>query len=349
MSGPLYVPVLQARPHAAEAYRQLSPAVQRAVVPLWSFLPRTGLSLDALTAHLQREAHALNKVQRHYPAWVDMPVADETQLAALAGVLSDLGALTLLRPVTGPRRTEHQQSSAFEAARRSGRGLGIRVALSGEWDGATTPLVRDLLDRAGLAVETDLLLDLGAVRADRTDAVKEALRALDALIPLTQWRTAAVLSGGFPEVTAEMLEQGLRSEPRTDWQCWCGVTDSGRSYVPSVSYGDYGIQPTRAFTREPSAGRGGPPWGVLRYTIEESFVLGKMLARGDDRAAANRAMARKILELPEFRGAMASSGESWLRDCARGHGGAAGTGNATVWLRVGNVQHMSYVVRSLLV
>ncbi len=109
----------------------------------------------------------------------------------------------------------------------------------------------------------------------------------------------------------------------------------------------YGIQPTRAFAREPSAGRGGPAWGVLRYTTEESFVLGKMLTRGDGRAAANRSVARRFLELPDFRGATASAGESWLRDCACGRDGAAGTGNATVWLRVGNVQHMSYVVRSL--
>ncbi len=237
MSGPLYVPVLQARPHAAEAYRQLSPSVQRAVVPLWSFQPRPGLSPDTLTTHLRRETRAVSKVQRHCPAWVDMPFADDMQLGVLADVLSELGALTALRPVTGPGRPELQQSSTFEAARRGGRGLGIRVTVSGEWDGATTLLVHDLLARAGLAVEVDLLLDLVTVRADRTDAVKEALRALDALIPLTQWRTAAVLSGGFPEVTAEMLEHGLCHEPRMDWQCWCGVTGSGRGYVSSVCYG----------------------------------------------------------------------------------------------------------------
>ncbi|MFJ1892494.1 hypothetical protein [Streptomyces sp. NPDC088170] len=44
--------------------------------------------------------------------------------------------------------------------------------------------------------------------------------------------------------------------------------------------------------------------------------------------------------------AAAGGGEAWLRDCAYGQG-PSGTGNAAVWLRVGNVQHMSYVVRSL--
>ncbi|MFJ5816740.1 hypothetical protein ACIQGT_23020 [Streptomyces sp. NPDC093108] len=50
--------------------------------------------------------------------------------------------------------------------------------------------------------------------------------------------------------------------------------------------------------------------------------------------------------MSDFRGAAAGGGEAWLRDCAYGQG-PSGTGNAAVWLRVGNVQHMSYVVRSL--
>ncbi|WKD32082.1 beta family protein [Streptomyces xanthophaeus] len=346
MSGPLYVPVLPTRPHAAAAYEQLSPAIQAAVMPLWNLPPRPGLPEELLIAHTRREAHTASRVQRHRPGWLDAPFADETQLAVLADVMSDLGELSPLRPVTGPGRPEFHQTAALETARRSGSGVGIRVTLAGEWDDDSAHTVRDLLARVDPAVETDLLLDLGTVRADRPDAGKEALRALDALMPLTPWRTAAALSGGFPEVTADMLEQGLRPEPRADWHVWRELTDGDRRYVPWLSYGDYGIQPARMIGREPSSGRGGPAWGVLRYTTEESFVLAKVLARGEDRTAVNRAAARQLLELPDFRGATASAGESWLRDCARGHG-SAGTGNAAVWLRVGNVQHMTYIVRSL--
>jgi hypothetical protein len=90
----------------------------------------------------------------------------------------------------------------------------------GEWDGRAVEAVRDLLVRADLTARVDLLLDLGSVLADRPNACKEALRALDALIPLAPWRTAATLGGGFPDVTAEMLEQGMREEPCTDWHMW---------------------------------------------------------------------------------------------------------------------------------
>ncbi|MFE9859738.1 beta family protein [Streptomyces sp. NPDC005780] len=346
MSGPLYVPVLPAAQHATAAYQQLSPAVQGVVVPLWNLPPRHGSARDVLVAHTRREAHSVSRVQRHHAAWIDTPFAGELQLRVFMSVLADLGELSALRPVTGPDRPGFQQAAALEAARRSGSGVGIRVALPGEWDDHATHMVRALTDRLDPADEADLLLDLGAVLVDRPDAGKEALRALDALVPLIPWRTAVFLGGGFPSVTARILEEGLRSEVRTDWRAWQELTAAARGYVPWLSYGDYGIQPARAIAREPSGGGGGPAWGVLRYTTAESFVLAKVLARGEDRFAVNRAAARQLLELPDFRGAVAGAGESWLRDCARGHG-PTGTGNASVWLRVGNLQHMTYVVRSL--
>ncbi|MEU2234823.1 beta family protein [Streptomyces vietnamensis] len=346
MSGPLYVPVLPAKSHARKAYRQLSPAVQAAVVPLWNLPARTGLHPDALATDVRQDIREVSRVQRHYPAWVDAPFADEAQLSVLADVLSADAEVSSLRPVTGPERPEAHQAATLEHARSTGNGLAIRVTMPGEWDDAVAHGVRDLVARVDPAVEADLLLDLGAVRADRPDAAKESLRALDALMPLMPWRTAAVLGGGFPDVTARLLEHGTAVEPRWDWLVWRELTSSSREFVRRLAYGDYGIDSTRGITRGPSSGNGGPPWGVLRYTTDESFVLTKVPTRGDDRAAAIRAAARELLALPDFRGATTGAGETWLRDCARGQG-RRGTGNAAVWLQAGNVQHMTYVVRSL--
>ncbi|RLV09881.1 hypothetical protein CTZ27_01065 [Streptomyces griseocarneus] len=57
-----------------------------------------------------------------------------------------------------------------------------------------------------------------------------------------------------------------------------------------------------------------------------------------------REAARSLTRLADFRGAEAGEGENWLLDRARGMNG---TGNHSVWNRVGNVQHMTYVARSL--
>ncbi|MFF9475436.1 beta family protein [Streptomyces roseolus] len=344
MSGPLYVPVLPAKQHACQAYRQLTPAVQAAVLPLWNLPPRAGTHPDALAVGVRDDLWRLRKAHRHHPAWVDCPFADEGQQSALAEALSADADVSPLRPVTGPDHSEAHQNAMLRHARATGNGVGIRLMMPGHWDDVPLHAVRDLIARVDPAVEADLLLDLGAVLADRTDAAKETRRALDTLLPLFPWRTAAVLGGAFPP---GLPEHGTDVEPRWDWRVWRDLHRAGREFVRALAYGDYGIDSTKAIARGPSTDNGGgPPWGVLRYTTDESYVLVKVPTRGPDRAASVRAAARDILALPDFRGPAASAGETWLRDCAHGHG-PKGTGNAGVWLRVGNIQHITHVVRSL--
>ncbi|HEX5567582.1 MAG TPA: hypothetical protein VFY14_11765, partial [Streptomyces sp.] len=201
----------------------------------------------------------------------------------------------------------------------------------------------------GPEVPVDLLLDMGAVLDDRPDAGKEALRALDALVPLAVWRSAALLGGGFPRVTADLLEEGSCEASRAEWRMWHEVRATGRAYTPLLGYGDYGVQSPGALAQTPAPGRkGGPPWGALRYTTDSSYFLVKTLTRGPDRVAVNRVAARRITELPEFRGSGAGQGEEWLSDCANGPlTTSEGVGGPTEWLRAGNLQHMTYVVRSL--
>ncbi|WP_329135994.1 beta family protein [Streptomyces sp. NBC_01476] len=117
-------------------------------------------------------------------------------------------------------------------------------------------------------------------------------------------------------------------------------------YLSRLTYGDYGVQPVTALVQMP--GGGGPPWGVFRYTTDNWFVLCKVLNRGPDRASGIRAAASRIRDPPEFRGAAARAGETWLRDCAGGPlASSEGTGQVIDWLRAGNIQHVTYVVRCL--
>ncbi|MFC7794879.1 beta family protein [Streptomyces cinereoruber] len=345
MSDLLYVPVLPVRPHAVEAYRWLRPNDQQGVAPLWNLPPRPGAAAPALAAAMRKDLASVSRVQRHRAAWIDAPFADETQVPVLAEVLQEYSVLGTLQPVTGPDRSPLQQTASIVAATRSGWGLGVRVRVPGEWDSAAAEAVGSLLSRADPAIEVDLLLDMGGVLGNRPDAGKEALRALDALFPLTPWRSVSVLSGGFPHVTADMLDQGLRDEPRWDWAMWQEVARSRRAYVPALTYGDYGTQPVEAITRisRPEQ-KGGPDWGFLRYTTEQTFVLAKVLHSGVDKTAFNRAAASEIVGLTDFRGPTAGAGESWLRDCARGDGNS---GTFQKWLSVGNAQHFSYVAHTL--
>ncbi|MFF3607090.1 beta family protein [Streptomyces sp. NPDC002463] len=350
MSELLYVPVLQARPYAVEAYGWLPAADQRHIAPLWNLPPRPGTAAPALAAVLRKDLRSVSQVQRRGAAWIDAPFADEVQAEVLADLLDEYCVYGRLQPVTGPDRSPLQQGVAFAAAVRGGCGIGVRVRVTGEWDAGAAEGVRSLLERAEPEVGVDLLLDMGGVRADRPDASKEAVRALDALFPLAPWRDVCVLSGGFPRVTAEMLEQGLCEEPRGDWALWREIMQSRRAYVPVLRYGDYGTQHTDAIAQvpRPPDRNGGPDWGFLRYTTEQMFVMSKVLHRGREKSekiAFNRASAGRIVDLPDFRGPTAGAGDAWLRDLARGSGN---TGAFATWLTVGNAQHLAYVAHTLL-
>ncbi|MFI8993820.1 hypothetical protein [Streptomyces sp. NPDC053542] len=228
-------------------------------------------------------------------------------------------------------------------ARRREDGLGVRVRLPGDWSDRTASGVGGLLDRLPAGHSADLLLDLGTVLPDRPDAAKEALRAVDALMPLTSWRTVAVVAGGFPDPPADFREGVPHEEPRPDWETWQELRHAERPYLPRLRYGDYGVHPATYAARTPPSGRGGPSWGIFRYTTARSYHLAKVpLGRQYD--DANRHAARSLTDLADFRAPQASAGERWLHDRSRG---ATSTGNHSVWNRVGNVQHMTFTVNSL--
>ncbi|GAA3294761.1 hypothetical protein GCM10020295_20110 [Streptomyces cinereospinus] len=235
MSGPLYVPVLPTKPHAAGAFRGLWPDVRAAIRPLWNLPPLPGAARETLATVVGKYVDPVSAVSRH-GGWIDAPFGEDAQTAALAEALAVYCELGRLRPVTGPERTEAQQAAAVETARRCPRGLGVRVRVTGEWDGRLGEAVRGLLAGAGPEVPVDLLLDMGAVLDDRPDAGKEALRALDALMPLAVWRSATLLGEAFPGSAPTCWKKGFtrsrgrsgtcgtRCAPRAGPMLRCSVT-----------------------------------------------------------------------------------------------------------------------------
>ncbi|MGA5195326.1 beta family protein [Streptomyces exfoliatus] len=363
-SGPLYVPALPARRSALTAYRRLPPRARACVTPLWSIPPRVGgphamgrrqphpLDPDrtALAAHLRTALRAIEVAQRGRPAWVDAfhtedgtepltaePLAAESWLTA---------AGTPLRPVTGVERAAWQQTATAEAARLSGNGLGVRVFLTAPPDEGLREAVGGLLTRIAFAhCPVDLLLDLGAVVDEHHPAEKWALRALGLLGSLHHWRTVVLLAGSLPHTFPEDYGHALAEAHRFDWDVWHMLADGPERPDPPVVYGDYGAAHTGSGDMPTRAG-GGPPWGVVRYTTERTFLLVRVPTRGPGRADTIRSLVREIVHAEGFRGEEFSEGERWLASCAAG-AGPAGVGGPEVWARAAHVQHMTQVVRAL--
>ncbi|MFE6195068.1 hypothetical protein [Streptomyces sp. NPDC057838] len=344
MSGPLYVPVLPVRPHAAGAVGDLAPRIRDQTAPLWTLPVMPSEDADRLQQTVDKEVGRVAAVQKYNWAWLDAPHA-ELDKAPYAQLLPFYWSHTALRPVTAPDLPASHQAVAVHSARKGGNGLGVRVRLPTTCKDELVERTATLLARTGPAVRVDLLLDLQAVLPGRPDAAKEALRALDALVPLTSWRTIVLLSGGFPEEVHRWGERDRGCADRTDWEAWHEIRASGRSYVEAVRYGDYATLPARNLARA-ADDNDRSRFGLLRYTTEHSFLLARFWAANRGETGATREAARWITESPDFRGEGASKGELWYRQCARTTG-PKGTGNAGTWNRVGNVQHVSYVIRCL--
>ncbi|MEU5218187.1 hypothetical protein AB0G79_18570 [Streptomyces sp. NPDC020807] len=349
MPAPLYVPALPARRSAFQAHAGLAPHVRAAVAPLWTVPPRVPGPDDpdptALGRHLCRALRGAADAQRGLPAWLDASHA-ERQSPGTLGEFTHALADTPLRPVTGVGRTVRQQLASAEAALAGGDGLGIRVSLPALPDERLRDAVGALLERtASAGPPLDLLLDLGAVEDEHLPAEKWALRALDLLGPLHPWRTLAVLAGSFPRSVPEGYGAPLAEAERLDWDLWHMLVDGPERPGFPLTYGDYGADHPAALDRPAEAG-GGSPWGVLRYTTDRTFLLGRVPTRGDGRAEAIRAAAREIVEAEDFRGSLFGEGERWLVACAGGRGGE-GAGNPAVWRRVAHLQHLTKTVRDL--
>lgn len=343
MPGPLYVPVLPVRAHAASAFGKLDAQTADRTAPLWT-LPVIGGGVGQPAESVQKALRSAVRVQQHRAAWLDAPYTssdDDPYAELLRYYWSD----TPLLPVADPARPRPQQSLAAECAAEAGGGLGVRIRVPGAFRDELAAHTEALLAYVGAGVPVDLLLDLQAVLPARPDAAKEAMRALDELVPLAAWRTVALLSGGFPDETGRVLDRERGVAERADWNTWCELRTSRRPYARSVRYGDYGTLAARNLTRSVESSEWSP-YGLLRYTTERAFLLARFRAERRGTTGAARAAARWVTESSGYRGPRASEGDRWYAECARTTG-AAGTGNATTWNFVGNIQHMTYVVRCL--
>ncbi|WP_329144514.1 beta family protein [Streptomyces niveus] len=344
MSGPLYVPALPVRLHAVAAVKDLAPRIRDRTAPLWTLPALIAEGTDELQHAVDKELRRVAAVQKYTPAWLDAPHADLDE-RAYADLLPSYWSHTALRPVTDPDFPAAHHAVAAASARDGGNGLGIRIRLPGTWNDELAERTAALLARTGPEVRVDLLLDLQTVLPGRPDAGKEALRALDALVPLASWRTIVALAGGFPDEVDGLLDRERGEADRADWDTWHEIRASGRSYAEFVRYGDYGTQPARNLGRA-ADDSDRSRFGLLRYTTERSFPLARFWAEKRGETGVTREAARWITELADFRGEGVSKGDLWYQQCAQTTG-SKGTGNAGTWNQVGNVQHMTYVVRCL--
>jgi hypothetical protein len=354
---PIYVPCLPVRRDAWQAYERLDARVRRRVAPLWTVVPRTGperlrggrsvvgIEKDPklFGPWLTQRIDAVLKASSASVGWLDATHVERLVEASAAG-LWRLTTGSPLRLVTGPERDHRLQRYTADLAMLSGHGLGIRVLLDEPPEESRSTELLELVDRVRLPPsQLDLLLDLGPV-LETADAGKTALAALDLLGKLLPWRRVVLASGAFPR-TMQPPASGLPLVvPRHDWLMYHLVRNSRPGLRGPLIYGDYSVEHALS-ANIPSIRQPGPPWGLMRYTAPDAFLVAPAPTRGPHRTERVRGVARRIAEAEVFRRGR-SDGERWLDACAYGTG-SAGTGNAETWIRVGHIQYMSFAVAQL--
>ncbi|MFC5214729.1 beta family protein [Streptomyces coerulescens] len=360
MTEPMYVPVLPTRPRAWDAYGLLDSRLRRRVAPLWTIVPRTGtertrgeravpepddegtLTERWLTPLVDR----LIKVMDGAPGWVDAAHA-ESHVRGSAAALWRLATRSALRLVTGPERDHTLQRHTADLAFLSGRGLGLRLLVDEQPDERCSIELLAMVARLCLVPSrTDLILDMGAA-TEGDETAKRAITALDLLGTLLPWRTVVLASGAFPRFHDQPGGPFEYSVRRYDRRLHQTVRMARPAFPRALVYGDYSSEHVAAANIPPGNGRYGPPWGLLRYTTPDRFLIARVPTRGSGHVDRVRAMARWIQESEDFRGADCSEGERWLHECAAGEG-AKGSGTPETWIKMGHVQHMNFVVSRLM-
>lgn len=329
MVEPIYIPVLPTRRDSWNAYAQLDFRLRRRIAPLWTVVPHSGpertrgeLSVPdwdsdqtALDRWLTPRMDQLIEAVDGMPGWVDAAHV-EGSIHGSAASLWRLMTRSRLRPVTGPERDPQLQRYAADLAFLSGRGMGIRLLVDAPPDELRSTELLSLVDRLRLPPSSvDLILDIGAV-SDSAEAGKTAIAALDLLGVLAPWRTVVLTSGAYPRVHDTPGAESAYVAQRHDLHLYRVVRAARPAFPRTVVYGDYSVE--HAFSANiPHVRAPGPPWGVMRYTAPDGFMIGRVPTRGSDRVDRVRAMARWITESDAFRGAGYGDGEDWLHECAQ--------------------------------
>jgi len=229
MPGPLYVPVLPVRAHAASAFGKLDAQTADRTAPLWT-LPVIGGGAGQPAESVQKALRSAVRVQQHRAGWLDAPYTsldDDPYAELLRYYWSD----TPLLPVADPARPRSHQALAAECAAETGGGLGVRIRVPGAFRDELAAHTEALLAYVGAGVPMDLLLDLQAVLPAR---------------PMRPRKRCAHSTNWF------LWPHGARSpfsradSPMRPAGCWTGSggLPSGRTGTPGASCAPVG-GPTR--------------------------------------------------------------------------------------------------------
>ena len=351
-----YVPILKGRDGEYGALQTLDSSVRANLTPLleippidWDYIEQK--PKKTIGQHLGKVGEKIGRAWgNREPLFVDLRYIPDGELMStgdhpLRYVFQSLrqSAVEAI-PVVGLCSTQKYLETCNEIVRQDDRGVCVRIQRedlldSDDLGGA----VSDILNTVGARVQnSDLVLDLGALTpARRYVTADQAIRLIDRLPNIHQWRTFTVASTSFPKNLAGLPQSGFTRVNRNEWMIWKEIVQGGKRLRRRPLFGDYAIAHTEPPEVDPRKMRTS---ASIRYTCETAWLVlkGRSLIRyGYEQF---HGLCGDLTERSEYSGSALSWGDKYIQECAAQ---LVSNGNLTTWRKVGTSHHLAFVVRQL--
>lgn len=220
-----------------------------------------------------------------------------------------------------------------------GRGVALRIDVESAALASATAFAAEidaLLRAVGTTpLETDLIVDAGAVRDSLTARITTVEAVLRVVPHLRDWRNLVVAYSAFPETLASLARDAVTTLPREDALAF--TTLIGRSLIRTPVYGDYAIgnpfYSDNPFTPIPN----------IRYAEGGSWQVHRA-ATVSNRSAQYISLATDVVNASYYAGPAASPGDAYLNRVAAG---TDGPGTPMTYVRAGTSRHLACVLDRL--
>jgi len=353
-----YIPILKAKSGELSALGELANLTSKKVIPLleiprpqWDFVNEAPLETSAQL--LSRIIPLIEKNWGKRPFFLDVykdpllsPKEKDTDLVDVFATSLNDKELNYI-PVISFDYSRSYNKSIVEKLSNTTTGCALRVTISPD-DSFEEDDYNTLLKDVGLEPsQVDLILDLGSVYRDGAEAVYLAYRLILAETPhIKAWRNLIIAASSFPKGVGSLVEvNGNKRFPRSEWLGWTKLASYKKlSRLPI--FADYSVSHPEVF--DDVDPRHMKLSGAIRYTTADEWLIVKgerLTGKGSKGYDQFHELAKKLVDSGYFR-ENASWGDKFILDCSNPEG-SVGTGNLTTWRKVGNSQHIEFVIQQL--
>jgi len=246
-------------------------------------------------------------------------------------------------PVVGLSNDSQSLAATAMVVRTDRRGVALRLTLPDFDRSNLAAEIGRVLTSLGVGyADTDLIIDQGASTFRPTSAFVRMMLALVGMIPMfNRWRTFTIVGTSYPDTISRLESPFPKLIPRQEWITYRALVNQLGSGTRIPTFGDYAVAHPDPVELDMRIVK---PFAKLRYTIDESWHIGKGATVRTHGFGQYQSLCKQLMAQPYFDGRGYSAGDDYIADCAAG---TVPTGNLTTWVWVSTNRHLTKVVSDL--